>query len=503
MKRVVKTVGVLGLVGCSLINSSSALADDSNWYLGASVGQSRAKIDDVRITAQLLGAGFATTSIVDDNRDTAYKLFGGYRVNKNITLEGGYFNLGQFGFTSTTAAPSAGTLTGKIKLQGLNLDVVGTLPVSEKFSVLGRLGLNYAQAKDNFASTGLVPTPANPSPSKNQVNYKFGAGFQYDLTESLGMRVEAERYRINDAVGNKGDIDMYSLGLIYRLGVNKPAPVAREAEPEHIAAAPEPIVVAEPARVIVPVTVRTTQYCSILDFQFEIKQDDIQREEKERLSVFGTFLNKYPDITAVIEGHTDDVGTSEYNWKLSQRRAESVVDYLVDNFHIAPSRLTAVGYGEMRPIADNSTRQGQQMNRRIGAVVACATDIEGLKVIPAKVTMAMEIEFDPYKHTIEPQYYDELGKVANFLKANPSVTATVEGHAGKLVGATKVTSKLAMDVSKHRAQSVVNYLVDKQGISPSRLSVEGFGQVRRISYGTSLEGQQENRRVNIIFNYAT
>ncbi|MDO8412964.1 MAG: OmpA family protein [Gallionellaceae bacterium] len=497
MKRVAKTVTALSLAGCAVINS--AVADDSNWYLGGNIGQSRAKIDDTRITAQLVGVGFATTSIVDENRSAAYKLFAGYKVGKNFALEGGYFDIGKFGFTSTTIP--AGTLTGKIKLRGVNIDAVGILPITEQFAVFGRAGLNYAQARDNFSSTGLVPAPVNPNPSKSEANYKFGMGLQYDFTESLGMRAEAERYRINDAVSNKGDINMYSLGLVYRFGVNKPSPVTRDAASESIAAR-EPIVAVAPVQVIVPVTVRTAQYCSILDFQFEIKQDDIQREEKERLSVFGTFMNKYPDTTAVIEGHTDDVGTSEYNWKLSQRRAESVVSYLVDNFHIATSRLTAVGYGEMRPIADNSTRQGQQMNRRIGAVVACATDIEGLKVAPARVTMAMEMEFDPYKHTIEPQYYDELGKVANFLKANPSVTATVEGHAGKFVGNTKVPPELAMDVSKNRAQSVVNYLVNKQGISPSRLSVEGFGQVRRVSYGTSLEGQQENRRVNIIFNYA-
>ena len=63
-----------------------------------------------------------------------------------------------------------------------------------------------------------------------------------------------------------------------------------------------------------PVATRTEEYCSILDIQFEIDQDDIQREEKERLSVLGTFMDKYPDSTALIEGHTDNVGRPQTIW---------------------------------------------------------------------------------------------------------------------------------------------------------------------------------------------
>lgn len=486
MKRVAKTVGTLGLVGCAALNSPFATADDSGWYMGANIGESRAKIDDARITSSLLGTGFTTTSIADDNRDTGYKLFGGYQFNENFALEGGYFDLGRFGYTATTVP--AGTLTGSIKLKGVNLDAVGILPITEKFSAFGRLGLNYAQTKGSFSGTGAVNV-LNPTPSKNDTNYKYGVGLQYAFTKSFGMRIEAERYRINDSVGNHGDVDTYSLGLIYRFGVKEPAPAAK---------APPPIVAAAPVLVVVPVQARTQQYCSILDIEFEINQDEIQREEKEKLAVVGTFLSKYPDTTATIEGHTDNVGTPEQNMKLSQRRAESVVNYLVDSLRIAPYRLKAVGYGETRPIADNSTEEGKRQNRRIGAVIACARDIEGLTVVPARITMAMEMEFDTNRADIRPEYRGELRKVADFLKANPSITATVEGHSSN----QQATAEMMMGISQHRAQNVVNYLVDNFGIARSRLSAEGFGHTRRFAYNTSLEGQQENRRINIIFNYA-
>ena len=211
----------------------------------------------------------------------------------------------------------------------------------------------------------------------------------------------------------------------------------------------------------------------------------------------GTFLKKYPDTTGVIEGHTDNVGTPEHNMQLSKQRAESVVSYLVNDLQVAPSRLTAVGYGDSRPLADNGTEEGKRQNRRINAVISCVTDVEGLTVVPARMTMALMIDFDQNKAEVQPQYDDELRTVANFLTANPSVTATVEGHAANL----QANPELAMKISQRRAESVVNYLVDKFGIARSRLSAEGFGQTRRYAYNTSAEGKQENRRVNIIINY--
>jgi OOP family OmpA-OmpF porin len=83
------------------------------------------------------------------------------------------------------------------------------------------------------------------------------------------------------------------------------------------------------------------------------------------------------------------------------------------------------------------------------------------------------------------------------MKANPRVTATVEGHTGNL----QATKALAMEISQRRAQNVTNYLVTEFGISRSRLTAEGFGQTRRFAYNTSLEGQQENRRVNIVLDF--
>lgn len=490
MKRAVKAVGTMSLLGCAILSSqlaaaADAVTADSGWLFGANLGVSRVQIDDAQITARLQGYGLALTSMQDDERDYAGKLFGGYKFNRHFAVEGGYFNLGRFGYDATTSP--AGTLSGRIKLQGLNIDAVGILPITARFSAFGRVGLNYAEAKDNFVSTGGVPASTEPSPSKRDTNYKLGLGLQYDFTEHVGLRGEWERYRINDAVGNDGDVNLYSLGVIVMFG-NKPEPAPKAATP--------------PPRVVAPAPVRSKDvYCSVLDLTYEINAQEIQRDDKERLKVLVTFLKKYPETTAEIQGHTDSVGTSQKNMELSRRRAQSVVSYLVNEENIAASRLKAVGYGEERPVADNNTAEGKRQNRRINAVITCATDFEGLGVSGARTVVAMEIEFDPYKHEIKPEYRDELRKVAKFMKANTSVTATVEGHAGKFLGAKEITPKVSMEVSKQRAEAVVKYLVDNHGIARSRLSAEGFGQTRRTAYGDTLAGQQENRRVVIVFNY--
>jgi OOP family OmpA-OmpF porin len=485
MKNITKIAGSLGLMVCAV--TSIAVADDTGWYMGANVGRTMGNIDDDSITTQLMATGVTSVSIDDDDRDTGYKLFGGYQYSKNFALEGGYFNLGQLGYTATTVP--AGTLTGEASISGLNLDLVGRHLFSKQFSAFGRLGLNYAQTEDTFRNSGIVPVPADSDPGKNALNYKFGVGLQYDFTETLGMRAELERYRINDAVGNKADVDLISLGLVYRFGEKKSRPAQRHAE----------------RQVIVPIRTKTEEYCTVLDIEFDIKQNEVHVEDMEKLAALATYMKQYPNTTAVIEGHSDNVGNSAYNLKLSQQRADSVVEYLVKEQKINASRLKAVGYGETRPRAYNTTSEGQQSNRRIDAVIACVDDIAGIKVKPTRITMAMELEFDPYKHEIKSKYRTGLDHVAAFMKANPSVVAMVEGHAGRVVGTgaarTKVDAETSMRVSQNRAQSVVNYLVTDPGIAKSRLTIAAYGQTDRITYGTTLDAQQENRRVNIIFIY--
>jgi OOP family OmpA-OmpF porin len=467
-------LGAAGLIAAACLAGSPVLAaEDQGWYIGANIGQSAAKLDHARIYESLANSGVTVTSIDDDDRDLGYKLFGGYQFNRNFALEGGYFDLGEFNLNAQTQPP--GTFNGNIGVRGINLDAVGMLPFSERFSGFGRVGLTYAEADTSFAGTGLI-TVLDSNPKEKDVQYKFGAGLQYDVSPALGVRLEAERYRVNDAVGNKGDIDLYSLGVVYRFGTDQPKPVRTVAAP-----------------------VSRQDYCSALDIQYEINQHEIQREEVDKLRVVSTYLKRYPGTTASVLGHTDNVGTSADNLRLSRERAQHVVDYLVNQEGIARNRLTAIGYGETRPIADNRTQEGQRMNRRIQMVIECVSDIAGLTPLPARITVALEMEYDIDQAAVRPRHREDLRRVADYLKANPRMTATVEGHASQT--RETATAEQAMRLSQQRAQNVVNYLVEQFNVPRNRLTAEGFGDIRRIAYGPTAEAHRENRRVNIILNY--
>lgn len=350
MKRT-RASQALGLAVLGALASQYAAADGSDyWYVGGNYGQSRAKIDDVRITSSLLAAGFTTTSIADDNRDNGYKIFAGYRFNRNFALEGGYFNLGQFGFVATTVP--AGTFNGTIKLQGVNLDLVGILPFTERFSVFGRVGVNYARARDHFTGTGLVNV-LNPNPSKSGANYKFGAGLEYFFTDALALRAEAERYRIDDAVGNKGDVDLVSVGLVYRLGEEEVQ--TRAPEPMHEAYVPPPPP-PPPAPHVEKYTLSATEL-------FEFNRAEL-RLPQPKLDEIANALGSNGDINNVaIIGYTDRIGSDQYNQRLSERRANAVKDYLVSK-GIDPMRLHAEGRGKSNPIVSCN-------NANRTALIAC------------------------------------------------------------------------------------------------------------------------------------
>ena len=340
--------GTLGLLALAAFASPLAIAQDSGWYAGGNVGRSLATIDDERITSGLQAGGLATSSIADRDRNHGFKLYGGYQINRNFAVEGGYFDLGKFGYMATTVP--AGTLNGDIKLKGLNLDLVGIVPLTEKFSVFGRAGLNYAKAKDTFTSTGAVQVN-NPNPSKSGTNFKLGLGVQYALTDALSVRAEAERYRVNDAIGNKGHIDLYSVGLVYSFGAKTQAPApqaaAAPAPVADVVAAPPPAPVAPPPA---PAP-RFEKYTLSATELFGFNSAKL-KPQQSKLDEIATALKGNSEVgNVVITGYADRIGSPKANQTLSEHRAAAVKTYLSSK-GVEASRLKAQGKGEADPVVE-------------------------------------------------------------------------------------------------------------------------------------------------------
>lgn len=102
---------------------------------------------------------------------------------------------------------------------------------------------------------------------------------------------------------------------------------------------------------------------------FDTNSDVIRPESTPTLRDIGEMLNAHGDLALTIEGHTDSEGDDSYNLELSERRAQAVVRYLVDEYNVASNRLAAEGLGESAPVGDNATPEGRQQNRRVELVV--------------------------------------------------------------------------------------------------------------------------------------
>jgi len=319
--------------------------------------------------------------------------------------------------------------------------------------------------------------------------FNYGGGIKFFLKENMALRGDIRHLIQKHDEHSYHDLE-YTVGMDFMFGGVEPAAVVAQPEP-----VPTPVPEAPLAPVSPPAPAPGHfKYCVTLHGEFDIDRALIRPEYREEIAHVGDFMKKYPTTTAVIEGHTDNVGSAEYNMGLSQRRAEAVVNYLVDVYGIDRSRLSAQGYGLTRPVADNSTDEGRQKNRRVEAIIDCAFDVTKVEP-PERLCIAMVLDFDSGSAQVKPQYHDEIGKVGAYLKTYPTTTAVIEGHTDN-VGSPESNMKL----SQARAQAVVDYLVENFGIDKSRLAAKGYGDTRRIAYNSTPEGRAKNRRINAVID---
>ncbi|HET6347804.1 MAG TPA: OmpA family protein [Candidatus Krumholzibacteria bacterium] len=129
---------------------------------------------------------------------------------------------------------------------------------------------------------------------------------------------------------------------------------------------------------------------------------DLSRDGKEAIDRVWSVLQNYPDRHILVEGHTDDRPIRpDYrhvfasNWDLSSARALAVLHYIEHKYGPQPDRLSAVGYGEFRPVADNSTRAGRAQNRRVVITVGSKMDIQQRQIQADSLTVGSPENLNP------------------------------------------------------------------------------------------------------------
>jgi len=369
----------IALFGCTVLTTASA--DDtvvdpawanpawanSAWYLGAGVGQAHANVDAQRLIGAL-GAHGDAVAFGANERDAGYKLYAGKQLNPYFAIEGGYVDLGKFGFHSTTSA--AGVLNGEARFKGLNLDLVAMLPLSQRWSVYGRAGANYGKTTTDFSGNRLNAVTA-PHDTAHKVNAEAGLGLEFKLSEALAMRAEVERHRVNDAVGNRGDIDLWSLNLVYKLG--RPGTSAPLAE---TVPAPMPISETAPAAAAAAPAPVSEKVSFAAEALFDFDRAVVKPDGKAALDRLLRQLQGMDTEVIITVGYTDAVGGADYNQQLSVRRAEAVKAYLVST-GVNGERVYTEGKGANAPVADNATAAGRAGNRRV------TVEVVGTRHVPA------------------------------------------------------------------------------------------------------------------------
>lgn len=201
----------------ALALAAISLPSHAQWYAGGTIGQTKGSLGSGGQNEQLIGLGFDDASTAFDDKDTAYRVYGGYRFHRNFAAEIAYVDLGRFELRSTVVP--AGTLTNRIRSSGVDFSVLGLLPVSERWTVFGRLGVLAARAKASYSGDGSVfINDGEGEQSKRTSGIVYGVGAMADLTPRLGVRVEYNEYRKigDDLTGGEFDARVLSAGVQYR-----------------------------------------------------------------------------------------------------------------------------------------------------------------------------------------------------------------------------------------------------------------------------------------------
>lgn len=375
-------------IATSLLAVGAVQADEkefhSAWYLGLGAGQST-------LEPEVNDSGYE----LDSDSDTGYSVFGGYDINRHLSAEVFYNELGEANLKHKV-------VSGSEESFGYKNYGASALWYLEPF----RSGSNR-HGFQLYLEAGVSSMQNDTKVANNQKNstqIHLGGGLEYGWDNGWALRGKVASY--------DKDVTYLSLGVLKRFGFEsndtsfvKNEPVVEEGlvaeetvaiaetvepvieepsiEDELKALAPEPVLEKQPSTKQLSAKAAdkiSQRYCFLFD---QVGQDDcgvrsgvdgyvlfssnssyISESFMLSLDRLVTFLHENPNVKVQMSAHTDSSGSEKYNKFLADRRAKKAKDYLVKK-GISPARLEAEGLGEQFPIASNDTEEGKAMNRRL------------------------------------------------------------------------------------------------------------------------------------------
>lgn len=335
------------LIGATCTSGlAQAQALDNSWYLGGKAGWSHyfgADFEpDIDEAFKLVGA-------VEQGDDLGLGLFVGYQLNPNLGFELGYDHLGKYRLSGRRSEGGiSARLAGEARSQMIQASMRIGFPATQSLDLYGRLGGAYAWTESDL-SAALTTSSRQFNESANGNKYQGAAfvgalGAEYAFNSSWALRLE---YQYSTPLGSTSpgesgielDNGLLALGLVYRFG---------QGEEEVVAASPAPAAV-------VPATVIMQQRFTLSsDVLFEFNKASLRPEANQALdTLFQQIVAANPqDGIATVVGHTDRLGSDDYNQNLSSLRARSVADALIGRGWPA-EKMQVEGRGEREPVTAN------------------------------------------------------------------------------------------------------------------------------------------------------
>ena len=335
-----KTAIALAIAGLAAATVAQAAPQADTFYAGAKAGWASVHHG----INQQKGQPGQTVS----RNSEAYGVFGGYQITDNLAVEAGYEYFGR------AKAKTNGEQHFRHTAHGTTLALKGSYPVLADLDVYGRVGAALIRSDYKFNFGNNVQKYHNL-----KVSPVFAAGVEYAILPELALRAE---YQWVSRVGNLGkalrkdgannpvvryspDIGSVSLGLSYRFGQGQAPMPAPEAK----------------------VVNKTFNLNS--DVTFAFGKADLKPQAQGVLDGIYGEIAQVKGANVKVAGYTDRIGSDAYNQKLSQKRAESVANYLVSR-GVSQHDISATGYGKANPVTGNKCDAVKGRK----ALIACLAD---------------------------------------------------------------------------------------------------------------------------------
>ncbi|MDH2997730.1 hypothetical protein A1D22_08405 [Pasteurellaceae bacterium LFhippo2] len=330
-----KTLVALAVSGLAVASVANAAPQENTFYAGAKAGWASFH-DGIKQIDSAAGGKYGI-----NKNSVTYGVFGGYQIlnqaGLGLAAELGYDYFGRVRGSEKTAA-GKDKQTFRHSAHGTVISLKPSYEVAPNLDVFGKVGIALV---NNAYKTVNVETKVPTKTSRFQSSLVLGAGAEYAITPALAAKVEyqwlnnagkasaATLRRMGGASDYRPDISSVSAGLTYRFGQGA-APVA----------APEVV---------------TKNFAFSSDVLFAFGKANLATAGKQALDAANTEINNLGLNNAAIQvnGHADRIGKAASNLKLSQRRAETVANYMVSQ-GVNPANITAVGYGSANPVTGNT-----------------------------------------------------------------------------------------------------------------------------------------------------